>query len=101
MGEKDQAVHVIVDALVMAEPVGFIRLFLDEGLPMASLLSEAMALGRMPDYIGNLLAAFETEKQQSENSSSPPPAQPLIEPLSQREFGSPAPRSSRTLQSGD
>ncbi|HEU5374740.1 MAG TPA: LuxR C-terminal-related transcriptional regulator [Ktedonobacteraceae bacterium] len=85
-GEKDQAVHLLVDALAMAEPAGFIRLFLDEGLPMASLLSEAMALGRMPDYIRKLLTACEAEKQESENTSSPPPAQPLLEPLSEREL---------------
>ncbi|MBO0777349.1 MAG: hypothetical protein J2P37_00865 [Ktedonobacteraceae bacterium] len=85
-GEKDQALHLLVDALAMAEPAGFIRLFLDEGLPMASLLSEAMALGSMPDSIRKLLAAFEAEKQQSENNSSPPPAQPLLEPLSEREL---------------
>jgi LuxR family maltose regulon positive regulatory protein len=85
-GEKDQAVHLLVDALAMAEPAGFIRLFLDEGLPMASLLSEAMALGKMPDYIGKLLAACEAEQQESENTSSPPPAQPLLEPLSEREL---------------
>jgi LuxR family maltose regulon positive regulatory protein len=85
-GEKDQAVHLLARALAMAEPAGFIRLFLDEGLPMASLLSEAMALGRMPDYIRKLLMAWEAEQQQSENSLSPPPAQPLLEPLSQREL---------------
>lgn len=85
-GEKDQAVHLLVEALAMAEPAGFIRLFLDEGPPMASLLSEAMALGSMPDYIRRLLIAYETEKQQSANNSSPLPAQPLLEPLSQREL---------------
>jgi LuxR family maltose regulon positive regulatory protein len=85
-GEKDKAVYLLVDALAMAEPAGFIRLFLDEGLPMASLLSEAMALGSMPDYIRTLLTAYEAEQQQSENTSSPPPAQPLLEPLSQREL---------------
>ncbi|HZO74569.1 MAG TPA: LuxR C-terminal-related transcriptional regulator [Ktedonobacteraceae bacterium] len=85
-GEKDRAVRLLVDALAMAEPAGFIRLFLDEGLLMASLLSEAMALGRMPDYIRKLLAAFEGEKQQSENTSPPPPDQPLLEPLSPREL---------------
>jgi LuxR family maltose regulon positive regulatory protein len=85
-GEKDQAVNLLARALAMAEPAGFIRLFLDEGLPMAHLLSEAMALGRMPDYLRKLLAAWEAEKQQSKNTSSPPPAQPLLEPLSQREL---------------
>ena len=85
-GEKDQAVSLLARALAMAEPAGFIRLFLDEGLPMASLLSEALALGSMPDSIRKLLAAFEAEKQQSENTSPPPPTQPLIEPLSPREL---------------
>jgi LuxR family maltose regulon positive regulatory protein len=85
-GEKDQAVHLLVDALAIAEPAGFIRLFLDEGLPMASLLSEAMALGRMPDYLRTVLTAFEAEKQQSENTSPPPTAGPLLEPLSEREL---------------
>ncbi len=84
-GEKDQAVQLLCDALALAEPGGFIRLFVDEGLPMAHLLSETEALGMLPDYIGKLLAAFEAEKQQGENNSYPPPAQPLIEPLSPRE----------------
>ncbi|HEX4714989.1 MAG TPA: LuxR C-terminal-related transcriptional regulator, partial [Ktedonobacteraceae bacterium] len=85
-GEKDQALHLLVDALAMAEPAGFIRLFLDEGLPMAHLLSEAMALGSMPDYLRKLVTVYEVEQQESENTSSPPPAQPLLEPLSEREL---------------
>jgi LuxR family maltose regulon positive regulatory protein len=85
-GEKDKAVHLLARALAMAEPAGFIRLFLDEGLPMAHLLSEAMALGRMPDYIRKVLTAYEAEQQQRENTSSPLPAQPLLEPLSEREL---------------
>src|SRR2546428_5817679 len=40
-GEKEQAVQVLCDALALAEPGGFIRLFVDEGPPMAHLLSEA------------------------------------------------------------
>ena len=86
-GEKDQAVQLLCDALALAEPGGFIRLFVDEGPPMAHLLSEAAAHGMMPDYIGKLLAVFEAEEQKSEDTSSlPPPAQPLIEPLSPREL---------------
>ena len=44
-GEKDKAVQLLCDALALAEPGGFIRLFVDEGLPMAHLLSEAAAHG--------------------------------------------------------
>jgi LuxR family maltose regulon positive regulatory protein len=40
----------------------------------------------MPDYIGKLLAVFEAEKRKSEDKPALPPAQPLAEPLSQREL---------------
>ncbi len=85
-GEKDKAVQLLCDALAIAAPGGFIRLFVDEGPPMAHLLSEAEASGMMPDYIGKLLAACEAEEHKSENTSYLPPAQPLIEPLSPREL---------------
>src|SRR5437588_1608399 len=86
-GEKDKAVHLLGDALTLAEPGGFIRLFVDEGLPMAQLLSEAEALGMMPDYTGKLLAVLKADAQKRENTSSlPPPAQPLIAPLSPRDL---------------
>src|SRR5437016_8744080 len=38
-GEKDQAVRLLCDALALAELGGFIRTFVDEGRPMAQLLS--------------------------------------------------------------
>ena len=85
-GEKDKAVHLLCDALALAEPGGFIRLFVDEGLSMAHLLAEAEAMGIMPDYIGKLLAAFATEEQRREDTSYPLSPQSLMEPLSQREL---------------
>ena len=86
-GGKDKAVQLLGDALALAEPGGFIRIFVDEGLPMAHLLSAAEAIGMMPDYTGKLLAACAAEEQKREDTSSlPPPAQPLIEPLSRREL---------------
>ena len=88
-GEKDEAMQLLGDALALAEPGGFIRIFVDEGLPMAQLLSESAARGIMPDYSGKLLAAFEAEDQKSADVSHLPqalPAQSLVEPLSQREL---------------
>jgi LuxR family maltose regulon positive regulatory protein len=85
-GEQEKAVHLLCDALTLAEPGGFIRLFVDEGRPMAQLLSAAEATGMVPDYLGKLLAVFEAEEQKSEATSYlPPAAQSLIEPLSRRE----------------
>jgi LuxR family maltose regulon positive regulatory protein len=84
-GDKDQAVNLLCDALVLAAPGGYIRLFVDEGRPMVHLLSEVEALGIMPDYLEKVLSACEAERQR-EDTSSQPPAQPLIEPLSPREL---------------
>lgn len=89
-GEKDKAVQLLDDALGLAEPGGFIRIFVDEGIGMAELLSDAATQGIRPDYIAKLLAAFEAEKPRSDNKLPPalltPPAQSLSEPLSQREL---------------
>jgi LuxR family maltose regulon positive regulatory protein len=85
-GDREQAVLLLFDALALAEPGGFIRLLVDEGRPMVQLLSSAVAHGRMPDYIGTLLAACEAEARPRADPLHPPAAQPLIEPLSQREL---------------
>jgi len=93
-GNMSPALAALKRALTLAEPEGYVRLFVDEGLPMARLLSAA-AQGMMPDYIEKLLAAFspgEAEAQPRpggtrDKADLPPasPAQPLIEPLSARE----------------
>ena len=89
-GEKDKAVQLLGDALALAEPGGFIRLFVDEGLPMIRLLSEAATRGIMPDYVGKLLAAFQhvTKDEGRTTALSSSVARPLslVEPLSQREL---------------
>ena len=90
--EKDMAVQLLGDALTLAEPGGFIRLFVDEGPPMAQLLSEAAARGIRPDYMNRLLAAFgdltkdegPTTKLASSVARSGPSS--MVEPLSQREL---------------
>jgi LuxR family maltose regulon positive regulatory protein len=47
-------------ALRLAEPEGYVRLFVDLGLPMARLLQEAHSRGVMSDYVEKLLAAFDS-----------------------------------------
>jgi LuxR family maltose regulon positive regulatory protein len=85
-GEKGKAAQVLGEAVALAEPGGFIRSFVDEGTPMAQLLSEAAAQGVMPDYTGKLLAAFAVAEERSQDGSNPSPDQRLIEPLSDREL---------------
>jgi LuxR family maltose regulon positive regulatory protein len=85
-GDNPTALSPLERALTLAEPEGYVRIFGDEGEPMAQLLSEAAGHGIMPDYTTRLLAAFEAEEQKSEDEPHLPPAQSLIEPLSQREL---------------
>ena len=82
-------------ALTLAEPEGYVRLFVNEGSPMAQLLSDAATRGVVPTYTGKLLAAFETEKPQHTTQSTPSPKSliaqptvnpPMVDPLSKREL---------------
>ena len=80
-GREDEALRLFVETMGLAEGGRFIRLFLDEGAPMARLLSVAAARGMMPAYAGKLLTAFAAEKQVRE--SEPPES---ASPLSRREL---------------
>jgi len=83
----DAALTFLADALALAQPEGYVRTFVDKGEPMAALLQEAASQGIAPDYVARLLAAFGAAPQGRERPVSPaPPAQPLIEPLSDREL---------------
>jgi LuxR family transcriptional regulator, maltose regulon positive regulatory protein len=56
-GTRRDALATIERALVLAEPEGYIRRFVDDGLPMAEVLQAAAARGIAPDYVPRLLAA--------------------------------------------
>lgn len=97
--EQEQAMQLLGEALTLAEPSGYIRLFVDEGPPLARLLAHllpyAVMHGVTPAYLRHLLALFATERQtdgddaalSSSASDQALIAQPafLIEPLSDRE----------------
>jgi LuxR family transcriptional regulator, maltose regulon positive regulatory protein len=85
-GDLPAALLPLQHALALAGPEGYVRMFLDEGSSMLQLLREASARKSMPGYTDKLLAAFESEKQKSDDKPDLLPAQPLIEPLSQREL---------------
>jgi LuxR family maltose regulon positive regulatory protein len=87
-GDIAAALTPLQRALTLAEPEGYVRLFVDEGPPMAQLLREAAARGIMPGYTGTLLAACAGKQQRSAGEAPLPtfPVVPLLfEPLSERE----------------
>ena len=85
-GNDPAAIERLERALSLAEPQGYVRIFVDEGNRMAQLLSEATARGAMPDYANKLLAVIKGDERKRSEKSYASSLQPLAEPLSQREF---------------
>jgi LuxR family maltose regulon positive regulatory protein len=79
--DTDRALAALEQALITAEPGGFMRIFVDEGPPMAQLLYEANTHGLYPAYTAALLAAFPTSY-----SALRIPHSEFVEPLSEREL---------------
>ncbi|MCP4120620.1 MAG: helix-turn-helix transcriptional regulator, partial [Bacteroidetes bacterium] len=75
-------------ALSLAEPEGYVRIFLDEGLPMVRLLSKVAGHGKSSAYAAKLLTVFNNTEGLNEKLPVQPAtlSQPLIEPLSKREI---------------
>lgn len=92
-GELPAALKPLDQALNLAEPEGYARIFLDEGPNMLRLLCEAASQGMMPDYARRLVFASRLEQPEGQPTSQPfarpelPPSKNiLVEPLSQREL---------------
>ncbi len=104
-GDMQQALAALVDALALAKPEGYIRIFVDEGAPMEALLTRAIKmrpeLERLqkiaPGYIRTLLATIKQERlwrELPEERDHPipevneddEPVEPLLEPLTEREI---------------
>jgi LuxR family maltose regulon positive regulatory protein len=95
VGDENGAIEAIGQALVLAEPEGYIRLFVDEGAPMARLLARMRATRprTQPDvarYRDDLLALL--GRSPHPDSDAPANIAPqgdtgaLVEPLRQREI---------------
>jgi len=110
-GQHPLALAPLERALALAEPEGYVRIFVDEGPPIEALFKRMkVENGRMKGYVHKLLAASRDKETQPFDSASrgipvgqdkPSPLhgdhgesqarvslspQPLIEPLSEREL---------------
>ncbi len=82
-GESDKALLPLQDALVLAEPEGYIRTFVDEGEPLAALLRQIKGKDdKIVAYIQKLLTLFNVDKP---HQPTPSP-QLLQDALSEREM---------------
>ena len=90
-GDLDEAMAAFGQALSLAEAQGFMRIFVDEGPPMAGLLQEAAARGVAPDYVPRLLSVFPPAAAPKTvlfdtGSAIRIPHSEFLEPLSDREL---------------
>jgi LuxR family maltose regulon positive regulatory protein len=109
-GEGPAALKSLAKALDLAEPGGFIRIFVDLGPQMADLLKQLIKQNLAVSYAGQILAAFKDDDHRAvpdpnslliPPSDSPhhpltesprppvspsPSSQPLVEPLTNREL---------------
>ncbi len=81
-GDTTTALIHLEHALAYAKPEGYVRIFVDEGSQMATLLKNVAGRGIERDYTQKILSAFESFIQ--EDCSKP--NQSLVEPLSNREL---------------
>ena len=90
-GASTQALTTLGRALALAEPEGYVRLFVDEGAPMAALLAQSAARRAPSDplliYIEHLLRAFPEPQRQAQmvRCSTLERSNALVESLSERE----------------
>ena len=81
LGRTGDALQTLTYALSLAAPEGYVRLFLDEGEPMAALLNEAKARGIAVAYVTKLLDSFNPKEQNTSLISSERRTSADIEPL--------------------
>jgi len=79
-GDPTAGLASLERAIALAEPEGYVRIFVDEGPPMAALLKVAASQRRASVGVPRLLAAFGGGPARTAID------QPLIEPLSEREL---------------
>jgi LuxR family maltose regulon positive regulatory protein len=96
-GDETAALAALTDAVVLAAPEGHLRVFADEGPPMAALVGRLVTArrrepaapgGAAAGYLGRLVRAFEPQGPAGERPGRPGTvAVPgLVEPLSAREL---------------
>ncbi len=88
MGNTAQADIALTKCLTLAEPEGYLRIFLDEGQPMQMLLAKGLAhAGALREYAIHLLSQFDAQQQPiTAAQGKASPTGNLVEPLSPREL---------------
>jgi LuxR family maltose regulon positive regulatory protein len=74
---EEAAIKILSDGLKLSQPEGFVRTYVEAGAGLIPLLQESARRGIMPDYVGQVLSAYDKKAKST---------LPLVEPLSEREL---------------
>lgn len=88
LGDESRSRQALVEALAIAQPEGYQRIFLDEGQPMAALLRASLPHIESEALIGYVRALLYTIVQEQARQSAIINASPelIVEPLSEQEM---------------
>jgi LuxR family transcriptional regulator, maltose regulon positive regulatory protein len=87
--KETQAIERCIQVLAQAEPEGYVRMFIDEGAPMARLLYKltSRTTGHLRNYAERLMSAYSHEGEELRTPLSKSlQIDVLIKPLSEREL---------------
>jgi LuxR family transcriptional regulator, maltose regulon positive regulatory protein len=86
VGDHNGAVSLVAETLALAQPEGYIRVFADEGPPMAALLRSlsskrrvAVRSAAVSEHLHQILAAFRRPKEQTGSTTLAGTSEPLTE----------------------
>jgi LuxR family maltose regulon positive regulatory protein len=85
-GQADDALQALERSVKLAQPGGIVRTFVDLGPGMARLLYQMVERGVEPEYVGQVLAAFDEQTIDDTDSSFAVRPSPIVEPPTRREL---------------
>jgi LuxR family maltose regulon positive regulatory protein len=86
IGDVSRSTLSLKNALSLAEPQGYVRVFVDEGKPIADMLCRIGSEGFASEYVNKLVSAFDLPVTETQETTSKVILHPLIDPLSGREL---------------
>ncbi len=87
-GNNQRALAALEQAVTLAQPGGFVRVFVDLGPTLADLLGRLNLRGALHSYVVQVLRAFPAERTNSQPQQAGLPVEQagMIEPLTRREL---------------
>ena len=87
--DMERATQRLEQALVLAEPEGYVRTFADEGEQMRCLLQHVYSRGVLPEYVTRLLAAFRGSVTTANTATDKAPSRQIRSSITRPDYSQP------------